>query len=122
MTPLHLLHNPRCSKSREALALLEHSGRQVEVTDYQKTPLDLPALQALLSQLRAAEPGFNTRELLRSGEEEYQSLDLARPELSEAELLAALAAHPKLLQRPIVSDGQRAVIARPPERLKALLG
>lgn len=122
MTPLHLLHNPRCSKSREALALLEHSGRQVEVTDYQKTPLDLPALQALLSQLRAAEPGFNARELLRSGEEEYQSLNLARPELSEAELLAALAAHPKLLQRPIVSDGQRAVIARPPERLKALLG
>ncbi|OYU26785.1 MAG: arsenate reductase (glutaredoxin) [Burkholderiales bacterium PBB2] len=122
MTTLQLLHNPRCSKSREALALLEHSGRQVDVIDYQKTPLDLPALQVLLSQLRAAEPGFNARELLRSGEDEYQALGLGRAELSEAELLAALAAHPKLLQRPIVSDGQRALIARPPERLKALLG
>lgn len=121
MTTLQLLHNPRCSKSREALALLEDSGRQLEVIDYQKTPLDLAALQALLGQLRAAEAGFNVRELLRSGEDEYQSLGLARPELGEAELLAALAAHPKLLQRPIVSDGQRAVIARPPERLNALL-
>lgn len=122
MTTLQLLHNPRCSKSREALALLEDSGRQLKVIDYQKTPLDLAALQALLGQLRAAEPGFNVRELLRSGEDEYQSLGLAQPELGEAELLAALAAHPKLLQRPIVSDGQRAVIARPPERLNALLG
>ncbi len=122
MTTLQLLHNPRCSKSREALALLENSGRQLEVIDYQKTPLDLAALQALLGQLRAAEAGFNVRELLRSGDDEYQSLGLARPELGEAELLAALVAHPKLLQRPIVSDGQCAVIARPPERLNALLG
>jgi len=122
MTTLQILHNPRCSKSREALAMLKDSGRSVEVIDYQKTPLDLPALQAWLSQLRATEPGFSARELLRSGEDEYQSLGLARPELGEAELLAALAAHPKLLQRPIVSDGLRAVIARPPERLKTLLG
>lgn len=122
MTSLHLLHNPRCSKSREALALLEESGRPLEVIDYQKTPLDLSALQALLSQLRAAEPGVKARDLLRSGEDEYQSLGLDRPELGDAELLAALAAHPKLLQRPIVSDGRRALIARPPERLKALLG
>lgn len=122
MTTLQILHNPRCSKSREALALLEHSGHTVEVIDYQKTPPDLAALQVLLGQLRAAEPGLSVRELLRSGEDEYRNLGLDRPELAETELLAALAAHPRLLQRPLVSDGRRAVIARPPERLKLLLG
>ncbi|MCV2422326.1 arsenate reductase (glutaredoxin) [Paucibacter sp. DJ2R-2] len=116
MTTLRLLHNPRCSKSREALALLQSGGHAVEVIDYQQTPLDLPALQTLLGQL-----GLGARELLRSGEPEYQALGLERPELGEAELLAALAAHPRLLQRPIVIDGQRALIARPPELLRAWL-
>ncbi|MCV2363839.1 arsenate reductase (glutaredoxin) [Paucibacter sp. DJ1R-11] len=116
MTTLRLLHNPRCSKSREALTLLQSGGHAVEVIDYQQTPMDLPALQTLLGQL-----GLGARELLRSGEPEYQALGLERPELGEAELLAALAAHPRLLQRPIVIDGQRALIARPPELLRAWL-
>ncbi|MFY8117499.1 MAG: arsenate reductase (glutaredoxin) [Roseateles sp.] len=111
-----LFHNPRCSKSREALALLEERGVTPEVREYLKTPLSL----AELHQLRAL-LGLPARELLRSGEEEYAQLDLARPELSEDALLQAIAEHPRLLQRPILVRGERAVIARPPERVLDLL-
>lgn len=111
-----LFHNPRCSKSREALALLEERGVTPEVREYLKTPLSL----AELHQLRAL-LGLPAHELLRSGEEEYAQLDLARPELSEDALLQAIAEHPRLLQRPILVRGERAVIARPPERVLDLL-
>lgn len=114
---IQLIHNPRCSKSREALALLQGRGLAVEVLDYLKTPLSLADLSALQEKL-----GLPAREMMRSGDDDYAALDLARPELSESELLAALAAQPKLLQRPIVIQGQRALIARPPERLNGWLG
>jgi arsenate reductase len=113
---IQLIHNPRCSKSREALSLLETSGQPVEVIDYLKAPLSLNELSGLQQKL-----GLPARAMLRSGEDEYASLGLARPELSEAELLTAIAAHPKLLQRPIVVKGARAVIARPPELLNVWL-
>jgi arsenate reductase len=116
MTDLSIYHNPRCSKSREALALLQARGLQPRVVEYLKTPPSLAELQALLKLL-----GLPARELLRSGEEEFQTLGLADPGLSEPALLAALAAHPQLLQRPIVVNGERAVIARPPELLLTLL-
>ncbi len=108
-----LIHNPRCSKSREALGLLQATGHTVEVIDYLKAPLSLTDLSDLQQKL-----GLPARELLRSGEDEYAALGLANPALSDAELLAALAAHPKLLQRPIAIQGERAVLARPPELLK----
>ncbi len=107
---IQIFHNPRCSKSREALALLQARSLDLEVIDYLKNPLSLAQLQALQAQL-----ALPARELLRSNEDEFKTLNLGQAGLSEAELLAALAAHPQLLQRPIVVNGERAVIARPPE-------
>ena len=111
-----IYHNPRCSKSREALALLQAKAQDPAVIDYLQTPLDLMQLQELRQLL-----GIPARELLRESEEAYASLGLDDPDLSEEALLAAIAAHPVLLQRPIVVNGQRAVIARPAERLLMVL-
>jgi arsenate reductase (glutaredoxin) len=116
MTVVRIFHNPRCSKSREALALLQAQGLTPEVVDYLKTPPSLAELQALLTLL-----DLPARELLRTGEDEYQALGLSDMGLSEQDLLGAIAAHPQLLQRPIVVHGERAVIARPPALALALL-
>lgn len=114
--PTRIFHNPRCSKSREALALLQQHGAQPEVIDYLKTPPSLMQLQALQRLL-----GLPARELLRSGEEAYRELGLADASLSDEQVLQAIAAHPQLLQRPIVLHQGRALIARPPQRLLDLL-
>lgn len=111
-----LFHNPRCSKSREALTLLQERGLSPQVREYLKTPPSLAELQQLCVRL-----ALPARELLRSGEEEYAQLNLACPELSEDDLLQAIAQHPRLLQRPILVHGDRALIARPPERVLELL-
>lgn len=113
---LTIYHNPRCSKSREALALLEASGQPLTIIRYLETPPDSARLQQLVRQL-----GMPVRKLLRTGEEEYEALGLASPELTDASIIDAIARHPGLLERPIVVNGNRAVIARPPERLKELL-
>lgn len=107
---IRLLHNPHCSKSREALALLNQRVANLEVVDYQETPLSLPELQALRALLN-----LPARALLRSGEAVYQTLGLSDQQLGDDALLGAIAEHPILLQRPIVLNGARAVIARPPE-------
>lgn len=114
--PLQIYHNPRCSKSREALALLTERGLQPEVIEYLKTPPGLSELQALQQRL-----GLTAREMLRSGEDDYAQLGLADAGLSEQALLEAIVQHPRLLQRPIVVNGQRAVIARPPELALTIL-
>lgn len=117
---LVLIHNQRCSKSRAALALVEAGaerlGLPLEVVDYQRDPLSLHELETLRDRL-----GVPAREMLRDSEEAFVTLGLADPGLSESALLAAIAAHPVLLQRPIVMRGDRAVIARPPERALTLL-
>jgi arsenate reductase (glutaredoxin) len=113
-----IYHNPRCSKSREALALVERfstaKGLTLHVIDYQKTPLTLAQLTSLQQQL-----GVTVREMVRDNEEEYAALNLAQAD--DATLLQAVEAHPKLLQRPIVVRNARAVIGRPPERINVLL-
>ncbi|MBB2484399.1 arsenate reductase (glutaredoxin) [Mitsuaria sp. WAJ17] len=111
---MKIFHNPRCSKSREALALLQEAGLAPEVIEYLKTPPDLGTLKALVRQL-----GLPVRELLRSSEALYAELGLA--DADDEQLLEALLQHPQLLQRPIVVRGEQALIARPPERLKAWL-
>lgn len=116
MTDLTLYHNPRCSKSRGALELLEARGLTPKVVRYLETPLTAAELQTLLQQL-----GLPARQLLRSGEDEYQALNLADSQLSDTQLIAAMAAHPKLIERPILVVGQRAIIGRPPERILELL-
>lgn len=116
MTDLTLYHNPRCSKSRSALELLEARGLAPTVVRYLDTPLDATQLQALLAKL-----GMGARQLLRSGEDEYKALGLADTSLSEAQLIAVMAAHPKLIERPILEVGDRAVIGRPPENILEIL-
>lgn len=111
-----LYHNPRCSKSRDALALLEQRQQPFHVVEYLKTPLDAAALQDLLQKL-----DLPVRALLRTKEDEYQQLALANPELSEQQLIAALVAHPRLLERPIVVNGEKAAIGRPLENIVAIL-
>lgn len=111
---LHLMttiyHNPRCSKSRQTLALLEERGVQPEIVLYLETPPSAEALQSVLGKL-----GISARELLRSGEDEYKANDLGNPDLSETQLIEAMVRWPKLIERPIVVNGDRAAIGRPPE-------
>ncbi len=116
MTELTLYHNPRCSKSRGALELLEQRGLNPTVVRYLETPPTTAELQQILTRL-----GIGPRQLLRSGEEEYKALDLANPTLSDADIIAAMVAHPKLIERPILVVGDVAVIGRPPEKVLEIL-
>ena len=116
MTDLTLYHNPRCSKSRAALELLEARGLTPNVVRYLETPLNAAQIKALLGKL-----GISARQLLRTGEDEYKMLQLADDSLSEAQLIAAIAEHPKLMERPILEADDKAVIGRPPENILELL-
>lgn len=116
MTDLTLYHNPRCSKSRGALELLEERGLAPTVVRYLETPPDAATLKALLGKL-----GIGARQLLRSGEDEYKALDLANPALTDAQLINAMVQHPKLIERPILVAGDKAVIGRPPEKVLEIL-
>jgi arsenate reductase len=116
MTDLTLYHNPSCSKSRRALEILEARGLSPKIVRYLDTPPSAAELQALLVKL-----GLHARQLLRTGEEAYKSLNLADASLSETELIAAMVAQPKLIERPILIAGERAIIGRPPERILELL-
>ncbi|UTF60359.1 arsenate reductase (glutaredoxin) [Gilvimarinus sp. DA14] len=113
---MRIYHNPRCSKSRQTLALLQERGVEPEIIRYLETPPDKAELQQLLGKL-----GIGARQLLRRGEAEYKELDLQRSELSDAELIDAMSRHPKLIERPIVVAGERACIGRPPEKVLELL-
>lgn len=116
MTDLTLYHNPRCSKSRGALELLEARGLTPNILRYLETPPSAAELQSLLGKL-----GIGARQLLRTGEDEYKALNLADSSLSEAQLIAAMVTHPKLIERPILIADDKAVIGRPPEKVLELL-
>ncbi|MFN3988613.1 MAG: arsenate reductase (glutaredoxin) [Rhodocyclaceae bacterium] len=112
--PVRIYHNPRCSKSRGACALLEELGVQAEVRHYLDNPPDKDELRALVAAL-----GIRPGELVRRGEAVFKA-QYAGLTLGDEEWLEALAAHPILIERPIVVVGSRAVVARPPERLREL--
>lgn len=110
-----IYHNPRCSKSRQTLALLESEGITPTIIEYLKTPLDAKTIQQLLSQLDMA-----PRALLRTGEAIYKELGLKDPTLSDKAIIDAMINHPKLIERPIVVHQGKAVIGRPPEAVLTL--
>ncbi len=114
--PIQLLHNPRCSKSREALALLRGRGVEPEVVEYLKQPLSAAEIDRLLTRL-----GMQPRQLMRRGEAAYGELGLDDPGLSRAALIEAMATRPILIERPIAVRGERAVLGRPPEKVLELL-
>jgi arsenate reductase len=105
-----LYHNPRCSKSREALAILEKRGVTLNVVEYLKTPLDRSQLRTLVDQL-----GISPGDLLRRGEEVFRE-KYGNRIMTDADSLDAMATHPILMERPVVVCRDQAVIARPPER------
>jgi arsenate reductase len=107
-----IYHNPRCSKSRATLALLEERGVALEIVEYLRNPPSRATLARLLEELGGA-----AHELVRTGEPEYAELVRRHPQPTQDQLLDLLVAHPHLLQRPIVEVGNRAAIGRPPERV-----
>ncbi|MFK3661559.1 arsenate reductase (glutaredoxin) [Scandinavium sp. NPDC088450] len=112
-----IYHNPRCSKSRETLALLKEKGVEPEVVLYLDTPPDAATVKNLLKMLGMK----SARELMRQKEEVYKELNLADSALSEADLIKAMIANPKLIERPIVIKNGQARIGRPPESVLDIL-
>ncbi len=113
---MKILHNPRCSKSRQALALIEQAGVEPEVVLYLETPPAAEELDEILGKL-----GLEPMELVRRGEEIYKELGLGQRELSRQEMIELMVANPELIERPIVIAGERAVLGRPPENVNELL-
>ena len=116
MSQFTIYHNPRCSKSRQTLALLEDNGVTPEVVLYLENPPGEKALAVLLGKL-----GITARDLLRKGEDDYKDNNLKDATLGEAELIAAMHKYPKLIERPIVEKGDRAILGRPPENVLDLI-
>jgi len=111
-----IYHNPRCSKSRQTLALLRERGIEPEIVEYLKTPPDAATLRTLLEEL-----GIGARALLRRGETAYREEGLDDESLTDDDLIAAMRRHPILIERPIVRAGGRARIGRPPESVLEIL-
>ena len=111
-----IYHNPRCSKSRETLNLLQSKNIEPSVVEYLKTPLSHEQISTLVSQL-----GFNSaRDLMRTKEDQYKALNL-KDENSESVLIDAMVNHPKLIERPIVVNNNKAALGRPPENVLSVL-
>jgi len=113
---VRIYHNPHCSKSRATLALIREQGIEPEIIDYLSDPPDPAALAELLRCL-----GLGARQLLRTGEREYQALGLDRESLDEQELIRAMSRYPVLMQRPIVVSDKGARLGRPPESVLEVL-
>lgn len=109
-------HNPRCSKSRETLALLKDKGVEPAVREYLKEPPTKAEVEKLIEMV-----GDDPAALVRDGEAEFKALRKKKAELTKADIVKAIVAHPVLLQRPIVVSGKRAAIGRPPEAVLPLL-
>lgn len=111
-----IYHNPRCSKSRQTLALIQERGIEPRVIEYLKEPPDAATLDRLLNTLKAA-----PRALMRHKEAPYKELNLADEGLSRDALIAAMVDHPILIERPIVTNGAKAALGRPPEAVLDIL-
>ena len=109
-------HNPRCGKSRQTLELLRRKGIEPTIREYLKQPPSKAEVEKLIDML-----GGNAGDLLRDGEPEFKALKKMKADLAKADIAKAIAAHPILLQRPVVVAGKRAAIGRPPEAVLPLL-
>ncbi len=113
---IKIYHNPRCSKSRQTLQLLKDNQVEPEIFEYLKTPPSREELEQVLDML-----GLEPRELMRTKEKEYREQGLDNPELSRDQLIDAMLATPKLIERPVVIKDGKAAIGRPPEKVLELL-
>jgi len=112
---MKIYHNNRCSKSRQGLCILEESEQKFEVVNYLDSPPSKKELKEILSML-----GFTPIQLVRKNEAIWKE-NYKNKELSEGEIINVMLEHPKLIERPIVVSGSKAVIGRPPENIKSLL-
>lgn len=114
MSTYKIWHNPRCAKSRQTLAILEEKGIQADVFRYLDETQTVSAIKEVLKKL-----GMSARELMRTTEDDYKTLNL-KDEVDENKLIEAMVNYPKLIQRPIVIKGDKAVLGRPPEKVLEL--
>jgi arsenate reductase len=113
---VQILHNPRCSKSRATLQVLNDQGIEPEIILYQDAPPSVELLAAILKQL-----DMRPRDLIRKGQSEYKEMGLDNEQLSDAELIVAMIEAPILIERPIVLANGKAAIGRPPESVLNIL-
>jgi arsenate reductase len=116
MPKVTIYHNPHCSKSRQALGLLQEGGVEPQIVEYLKTPPNAEQIARILDLLK-----LEPRELMRRKEREYGELGLDDPALSREQLIQAMVDHPLLIERPIVVSEKCAALGRPPERVLEIL-
>jgi arsenate reductase len=116
MRAVTIYHNPRCSKSRQALQLLQDNRIEPEIIDYLKNPPSAEEMTEILKLLN-----LHPRDLMRKQEKIYKTLQLDNPKLTSQQLIAALITHPILIERPIIIRQNKAIIARPPEKALEIL-
>jgi len=114
--PVTLYHNPRCSKSRQTLQLLQDRGIEPEIIEYLKEPPTVETLEQILAML-----GMEPRELMRKTEKIYLEQHLDNPELEHRELVMAMISNPILIERPIVIHKNKATLGRPPEKILEII-
>ncbi|NRD22481.1 arsenate reductase (glutaredoxin) [Winogradskyella litoriviva] len=112
---IKIYHNPRCSKSRQGLAILEDSGKDFETIKYLEETLTAKQLETIISKL-----GIKPMDLIRKNEAIWKS-DFKGKILSDSDIIAAMVKHPKLIERPIVVNGDKAVVGRPPESISDII-
>ncbi len=113
---VEIYHNPRCSKSRQTLELLQGQGVDPDIREYLTTPPNREELEQILEML-----GIEPRALMRQKEVEYKEAGLDNPDLSREQLIQGMIDHPKLIERPIVINNGKAAIGRPPEQVLEVL-
>lgn len=111
-----IYHNPRCSKSRQTLSILEDKGMEIDVIEYLQSPPDAATLTSLIKKL-----GITANDLVRKGEAEYKLAGLDKDDVTEDEIIQAMVKYPKLIERPIVVNNDKAALGRPPENVLAIL-
>tara|TARA_X000000368_G_scaffold400325_1_gene372102 strand:- start:702 stop:1049 length:348 start_codon:yes stop_codon:yes gene_type:complete len=111
-----IFHNPRCSKSRQTLSLIQEKNIDINIIEYLKTPPDISQLKQILKQL-----GYEPRQLMRKSEQIYKDLDLGNENKTAEDLIIAMTQNPILIERPIVLSGEKAAIGRPPESVLNIL-
>ena len=113
---MKIYHNPRCSKSRQTLSLIEVGNKKVEIIEYLKTPVSVKEIEIILEKL-----GIKAIDLVRKKEqiwiEDYKGRDL-----TDKKIIEAMVENPKIMERPIVIDGNKAIIGRPPENVLTIMG
>ncbi|WP_435277077.1 arsenate reductase (glutaredoxin) [Psychrobium sp. nBUS_13] len=116
MSKISIFHNPRCSKSRQTLQLLNDNGVEPEIIEYLKVGMTADTVKSLMAQLN-----LSPRQFMRVKETEYKEQSLGNSDITDADLIAAIVATPKLLERPIVVNGDKAAIGRPPENVLEII-